>query len=270
MGSDDYLVQYLGFKDELKTFLFRLLTDRQDCEDILQETYIKFSQNIETFRGDASFKTWVYAIATNLARNHLEKRKRWRVDYQDKGRDLHLQDESMAKQVHQIFFASPDATFEITQHLDYCFTCITKTLGLVEQICLLLKDVYGFKQREIELITGLSEGKVKHGIADARKTMMRVFDSRCALINKQGVCHQCTGLKGFLTPGQDAHQEASQLQLVQEAQNADNERLLELRLEIVRSTDPINDTKHELHIHFLENLPKWAEIIDSAKPKEQS
>jgi RNA polymerase sigma-70 factor (ECF subfamily) len=110
----------------------------------------------------------------------------------------------------------------------------------------------------------LSEGKVKHGIADARKTMIRIFDNRCALISKQGVCHQCTGLIGFLTPEQDAHQEANQLKLVKEAQSADSERLLELRLDIVRSTDPINNTKHELHIYFLENLPKWAEKMRKA------
>lgn len=265
MNNQEYLQQYLGFKDELKSFLFRLLTNRHDCEDILQETYIKFSQNIDSFRGESSFKTWVYTIATNLAKNLLEKQQRWEVDYQDRGRDLHEQSPELAEKLHEVFFASPDANLEITEHLDYCFTCIGKTLDLTQQICLLLKDVYGFKQNEIEQITGLSEGKVKHGIADARKTMIRIFDNRCALINKNGVCEQCTELKGYLTPEQDAHQAANQLKLVQEAQNADNERLLELRLDLVRSTDPINHTKHELHIYFLENIPKWAEMTQPAE-----
>jgi hypothetical protein len=40
--------------------------------------------------------------------------------------------------MHKVFFAEPDATLEITQHLDYCFTCISKTLSLTQQICLLL------------------------------------------------------------------------------------------------------------------------------------
>lgn len=261
MSNEKYLQEYLCFKDELKTFLFRLLTNRQDCEDILQETYIRFSQNLDAFRGDSSFKTWVYAIATNLAKSLLEKQSRWQVDYQDRGRDLHLQNEEIAQKMHKVFFSAPDATLEIAQHLDYCFTCISKTLSLTQQICLLLKDVYGFKQDEIGLITGLSDGKVKHGIADARKTMIRIFNNRCALISKSGVCHQCTGLKGFLTPEQDAHQEANRLKLVKEAKNADNERLLELRLDIVRSTDPFNSAKHELHIYFLENLPRWVEMM---------
>ena len=102
MGHEEYLQQYLGFKDELKTYLFRLLTDRHECEDVLQETYIKLSQNIEGFRGEASFKTWVYSIATNLAKNQLAKQSRWELDYQDRGRDLHIQSEEMAKEVHRL------------------------------------------------------------------------------------------------------------------------------------------------------------------------
>ncbi|MDH5447158.1 MAG: RNA polymerase sigma factor, partial [Gammaproteobacteria bacterium] len=188
MELDNYLQQYLSFKDELKTYLFRLLTDRHECEDVLQETYIKFSQNIDSFRGDSSFKTWVYSIATNLAKNILTKQARWETNYQDRGRDLHVQNHELSEKLYEVFFASPDVSLEISKHLDYCFTCISKTLPLVQQICLLLKDVYGFKQDEIQKITGLSEGKVKHGIADARKTMINIFDNRCALIKKEGVC----------------------------------------------------------------------------------
>jgi len=154
--------------------------------------------------------------------------------------------------------------------LDYCFTCISKTLPLIQQICLLLKDVYGFKQEEIQSITGLSTGKVKHGIVDARKTMIKVFDDRCALINKGGVCDQCAALKGFLTKEQSAHQEANRLKLVKEAKTETSERLLELRLDIVRSTDPINSTQHELHIYFLENLPDWAQKVSALATDDAS
>ncbi|MDH5544418.1 MAG: RNA polymerase sigma factor [Gammaproteobacteria bacterium] len=270
MNVDTYLQQYLEFRDELRGYLFRLLANRADCEDVLQETYIKFSENMDSFRGESSFKTWVYSIATNLAKNILSHQARWREDFQDKGKDLHVQDSTMSEKLYGIWASTPDANFEVRQHLDYCFTCISKTLPLIQQVCLLLKDVYGFKQAEIEATTGLSEGKVKHGIVDARKTMIKLFDNRCALIKKQGVCNQCTALKGFLTSEQSAHQEANQLALVQEAESSDSERLLELRLDIVRSTDPINNTQHDIHIYFLENLPEWAERMSySDKDKKK-
>ena len=270
MSTDAYLQQYLGFKNELKSYLFRLLTNHADCEDVLQETYIKFSENLDAFRGDSSFKTWVYTIATNLAKNILATQSRWQPDFQDRGRDMHIHDSSLAEKIHQVYHATPDVSYEITQHLDYCFTCISKTLPLIQQICLLLKDVYGFKQEEIQAITGLSEGKVKHGIVNARKTMTKIFDNRCALVNKEGVCNQCAALKSFLTSDQKAFQEANELKMVKESESADSERLLELRLDIVRSTDPINNLQNGLHIYLLENLPSWAEKIAEIQAKDNS
>ena len=264
MEVQAYLDEYLGFKDELKSFLFRMLTNRQDAEDILQETYLKIHDNIASFRGDSSFKTWVFTIALNLARNLLKKNTLWRVEDTDIARGLHEQDPQLAMQAMNVFFgSSPDKNFQIREHLDYCFTCITKTLDLTQQVCLLLKEVYGFKQDEIEKITGLSEGKVKHGIVDARKNMIRIFENRCALINKTGVCDQCSALKGRLNPQQDAQIEANKLKLAQAAETADGERLLDLRLELVRSVDPINHPSSQIHIHFLENIPKWVEMTQT-------
>ena len=264
MEVEAYLNEYLGFKDELKSFLFRMLTNRQDVEDILQETYLKINDNIASFRGESSFKTWVFTIALNLARNLLNKNALWKVEDTDIARALHEQDPQLAGQAVNVFFSSsPDKNFQIKEHLDYCFTCITKTLELTQQICLLLKEVYGFKQHEIEKITGLSEGKVKHGIVDARQNMVRIFENRCALINKTGVCDQCSALKGRLNPDQDAHIEANKLKLAQAAETENGERLLDLRLALVRSVDPINNPSSQIHIHFLENIPKWVIMAQS-------
>lgn len=264
MEVEAYLNEYLGFKDELRSFLFRLLTNRQDVEDILQDTYLKINDNIGSFRGESSFKTWAFTIALNLARNLLKKSALWNVDDTDFARALHEQDPELARQAVGVFMSSsPDQDFHIKEHLDYCFTCITKTLDLTQQICLLLKEVYGFKQKEIELISGLSEGKVKHGIVDARRNMVRIFENRCALINKTGVCDQCSALKGRLNPNQDALAEANKLKLAQAAETEDGERLLNLRLELVRSVDPINNPSSQIHIYFLENNPKWVKMAQA-------
>lgn len=258
------LEEYLGFKDELKSFLFRMLANRQDAEDILQETWLKINDNIDSFRGESSFKTWVFTIALNLARNLLKKNTLWKVQDTDIARELHEQDPQLAGEAVSVFFSSsPDKNFQIKEHLDYCFTCVTKTLDITQQICLLLKEVYGFKQNEIENITGLSEGKVKHGIVDARRNMVRIFENRCALINKTGVCDQCSALKGRLNPNQDAQIEANKLKLARAAVSEDGERLLDLRLELVRSVDPINSPSSQIHIHFLENMPKWVKMAQS-------
>ncbi len=54
----------------------RLAGNEQDAEDIVQESLLKAIDNIDTFRGEASFGTWLFSIALNEARGHLARQKR--------------------------------------------------------------------------------------------------------------------------------------------------------------------------------------------------
>ena len=51
--------------------LFSFTKSREDSEDLAQQTFIKVWQQIESFRGDSAFFTWVYRIAINLAKNYV-------------------------------------------------------------------------------------------------------------------------------------------------------------------------------------------------------
>lgn len=46
-----------------------LLGNRQDAEEVAQDTFLRARKSICNFRGDCSISTWLYHIATNLARN---------------------------------------------------------------------------------------------------------------------------------------------------------------------------------------------------------
>ena len=46
-----------------------LLANKQDAEEVAQDTFIRARKSIDSFRGDCSISTWLYRIATNLARN---------------------------------------------------------------------------------------------------------------------------------------------------------------------------------------------------------
>lgn len=126
-----------------------MVANKQDAEDLVQDTYIKAVSNLSTYQGKkASLKTWVYTIALNNAKNRLSKMKRWGENDLTICENYHSSSPELMAEIGQVFSSSPDARFEMKEHLDYCFTCITKTLELTQQICLLLKDVYGFKQED--------------------------------------------------------------------------------------------------------------------------
>src|SRR5689334_6072527 len=56
-------------------FLFRLLRDEQDANDLAQETFVRVYRHRERFDG-GKFTTWLYTIAANLARNENRRRAR--------------------------------------------------------------------------------------------------------------------------------------------------------------------------------------------------
>ena len=52
-----------------------LLRSAEDANDIYQETFLRVFKNLNSFRFDCSFHTWLYRIVTNLCLDHLRKRK---------------------------------------------------------------------------------------------------------------------------------------------------------------------------------------------------
>lgn len=256
--SNQFKEEFIGFESELKSYVYRLVTHKQDTEDIVQETYIKAFNKLDTFKGKSTFKTWVFSIATNLAKDNFRAKERWGEDWMDLVKDAHIADKKLLDKKMYITNNSPHGKFVMSEHLNYCFNCVAKTLLLTNQICLLLKEIYAFKISEIMEIVGLSEGKVKHAIADSRKDLTRIFEHKCALINKKGICSQCTGLNNIFNPAQKIQEEANKLKIIKEKRNKNYEQLLDLRLQMVKSIDPLAGEGIDLHNYLIENSPTWA------------
>ncbi len=255
--------EFIAFKDQLASFIFRLVTNREETEDLVQDTFLKVVENLESFKGKSTFKTWVFSVSTNLAKDHLRKKNnpRWLENAQTYGARLHMASPTHWEKYLSVFQSTPEKEYEVKEHIAYCFNCINKTLELEQQICLLLKDVYSFSIKEMMEITGLSEGKTKHALANARNHMIRIFDNRCALINKKGTCHQCTELTGLLNSEQDAQIKANQIKMVRESANpkSDKEYLLQLRMQLTQSINPLNAKNTLVNTFMLESAPKWVQ-----------
>ena len=64
--------------------VFGMIKDHDTTDDIVQDTFIKAYKNIQTFEGKSSFKSWLYSIAINTAKNTLKASSlRDMVDYEN-------------------------------------------------------------------------------------------------------------------------------------------------------------------------------------------
>src|ERR671938_1524964 len=64
------------YQTRLLNFIFRTIGDRERAEDLVQEVFIRVYRHIHRFDRSKKFSTWVYTIASNLAKNELRNRSR--------------------------------------------------------------------------------------------------------------------------------------------------------------------------------------------------
>jgi RNA polymerase sigma-70 factor, ECF subfamily len=238
---------FAEFQNQLKSYLYRLLADRNDVDDLTHDTFIRAFDKISTFHQDSSLKTWVFKIATNLAYDHLRKLKRWPVDAQDQGANLAITTAEIGQAFRIVQQTSDAGAYEMKEHIDFCFTCISKTLPIEHQVALILKDIYDFPVKEICLILDKSEGVVKHLLIYARETMTNIFDNRCALVNKNGTCDQCSTMNGIFNPKQDQQEQLMKLELVKASTKFDRAELFKLRTTLVKAIDPLHAAGTDFH-----------------------
>ena len=64
------------YKDLVYTLAIRMLKNREEAEEVSQDTFIKVYKSLNRFKGDSKFSTWVYRIAYNTSLDRLKKNKK--------------------------------------------------------------------------------------------------------------------------------------------------------------------------------------------------
>src|SRR5436309_11711012 len=78
LGGEERAFQELveRYQTRLLNFIYRTIGDREKAEDLVQEVFIRVYRHIHRFDRSKKFSTWVYTIASNLAKNELRNRSR--------------------------------------------------------------------------------------------------------------------------------------------------------------------------------------------------
>ncbi|MBT4296538.1 MAG: RNA polymerase sigma factor [Candidatus Marinimicrobia bacterium] len=76
------------YSPELYNFILRIVSNTEDAQDILQDTFVRVWEKSHQFKGNSSVKTWIFRIAINLSYTHLKKRNRWGLSVLDEIKTL--------------------------------------------------------------------------------------------------------------------------------------------------------------------------------------
>ncbi len=246
----------------LFSYIYRMVTHREDAEDLLQEVLLRVLKGLPKFRGEAKFKTWLFGIATHVCLDHLRQRHRWRVEAQLIGEQ---ETDSSSEELDQLtaLMSEPDFVYEIREHIAFCFSCISRTLPPEKQAALMLREVLGFTAQEAARILEISEPVLRHRLSAARATMIGSYEGLCQLINKTGICHQCQGLRELAPP---KNRGANLVQIeVAPGQSFTPDNLFDARLQIVREAELANGKTRLMHDAFFADLSAREETHTSSQ-----
>ena len=149
----------LEMQSELQRFAFKLTADKEEANDLMQETSLRALENMEKYAPDTNFKGWVYTIMRNLFINNYRKvlREQTYVDYTD---NLHNID-------------SVQLTKDSITENDYDRKELYRVLNSLPDIYKVPFSMFvsGFKYREIADKLSLPLGTVKSRIFLTRRNL---------------------------------------------------------------------------------------------------
>jgi RNA polymerase sigma-70 factor, ECF subfamily len=150
--------------------LLSLLRNEAEAEDAAQDTAIKVFQNLQNFRGDSQFRTWVLSIARNEGLGRLRKQGTRREDSLNAGTDEQSGDYTPA--ILTSWREIPSEALE-RKELGAMIRAAIDELPEIYRNVVLLRDIEEMDVRETAGALGITEGAVKVRLHRARAMLQR-------------------------------------------------------------------------------------------------
>jgi RNA polymerase sigma-70 factor (ECF subfamily) len=160
----DVLVE--RYQARLLNFIYRTVGDRERAEDLVQEVFVRVYRHLGRFDRSKKFSTWIYTIASNLAKNELRNRSRNPLVFfqslakglsGDEERPIEFEDNRMR----------PDDLFR-KRHLREVVDASVARLPAHHREVFVLRELEGKSYEEIAEITRCNLGTVKSRLNRAR------------------------------------------------------------------------------------------------------
>jgi RNA polymerase sigma-70 factor (ECF subfamily) len=157
--------------DRIYAMVNQLLRNSEDAEEVTQDAFIRAHRGLVNFRGESTFSTWLYQIATNLARNRYwywwRRRRDQTISFdQPIGSD----NETTLAEIFPAELETPEDATVTQEFVNRVAECMTRLSPKHHEI-LALRNIKNLSYEEIAEILGISVGTVKSRIARARESL---------------------------------------------------------------------------------------------------
>ncbi|MFC4387692.1 RNA polymerase sigma factor SigX [Gracilibacillus marinus] len=161
---------YERYHQDMYKYVFYLVKNREQTEDIIQEVYIRVLKSYHTFKGDSSEKTWLFSIARHVTLDHFRKmkRKRDRVLEFFNWNEHESNIKSTEPIPEEVAIKNEEAA-QLYQSLNVCTND--------QKQVILLRFLYDFSIDETAKILGFSISKVKTTQHRALKILKKYYNS---------------------------------------------------------------------------------------------
>ncbi len=159
----------------LHAMLIQMLGSEADAYDVAQNAFLKAFRSLRYFNGNSAFYTWLYSIATNLARNLLRKRKRektYSLDDDEKGDPLE-KNAAMADGGVSVDPVRQAQNADLRKKL----AAALESLSPAHREVVILCDIQGLSYAEIAKMLDISDGTLRSRLHYAHKQLQGLLAS---------------------------------------------------------------------------------------------
>lgn len=156
--QEQFTILYNKHAAGIKKLCLGYTGDASLAQDLLQETFIAVWNNMEKFRADASWSTWIYRIAVNTCLGQLRKKKENIVDIET-----------------SVVAGLPDDINNKEQQVQLLYKCISKLAETDRLIITMVLEDTPYDQ--IASITGITENNLRVKIYRIKKQLTDIYNS---------------------------------------------------------------------------------------------
>jgi len=153
---------------KVRKFILALVKDEWVADDLIQETFIRIQENLDSIKDPSRISSWIFRVAYNLCQDHFRQSRK------------SPNKESIGREKMESFKEAPIPKVLEQRQMAQCVQNHMNLLPESLRTVLILYDIMDFSHQEIAEILGMTVKNTKVRLHRARKRLKAILEAQCA------------------------------------------------------------------------------------------